>query len=520
MTRRPGASVVASPVLVGAVTVLVTIVAVFLAYNANQGLPFVPTYDVHAEIPGGENLVKGNEVRLGGFRIGLIDEIKPKTVVQKGQRQTIAVVRMKLDKVIEPLPRDTQIFVRPRSALGLKYIEVTPGRSQKGYSAGDTIPLANARTPVEFDDVFSTFDARTRSASRTALTGFGNAFAGRGQSLNQTIAALSPFFLHLRPVMATLADPDTQLDEFFKQIGRASAQVAPVAKTNAQLFVNMADTFDAFSRCAECLRQTIEKSPPTLDASISSFRVQRPFLEDFADVSAELRPPARELPRALPALNDAFRVGQPVVERTPTLNRLTGRVFQALDDLVQDPNTLAGLKDLRTLTAVTRPLLEFVGPYQTVCNYWNSWWTPLGEHISQDTRNGTTERILLKNAPNDTQDNRVNAYESDRPTDIPSNLDPQHAVDQLGDPLIATHAQPYAPAIDAQGNADCQVGQSGYLNGPLVVGGRYPASTDPARGGGSHVVGEPDTPGLAGPTWQKLDNHAAGFNPKRLKDVP
>ena len=40
--RRSRAALTASPVLVGAVTVLVTIVAVFLSYNANTGLPFVP----------------------------------------------------------------------------------------------------------------------------------------------------------------------------------------------------------------------------------------------------------------------------------------------------------------------------------------------------------------------------------------------------------------------------------------------------------------------------------------------
>jgi tetratricopeptide (TPR) repeat protein len=33
----------ANPVLIGAVTVLIAIIAVFLAYNANTGLPFVPT---------------------------------------------------------------------------------------------------------------------------------------------------------------------------------------------------------------------------------------------------------------------------------------------------------------------------------------------------------------------------------------------------------------------------------------------------------------------------------------------
>ena len=83
MSRRPTASIVASPVLIGAVTLLVTIVAVFLAYNANTGLPFVPTYDVKAELPSGGKLVKGNEVRVGGFRVGLVEDIR----ADRGRRQ-------------------------------------------------------------------------------------------------------------------------------------------------------------------------------------------------------------------------------------------------------------------------------------------------------------------------------------------------------------------------------------------------------------------------------------------------
>ena len=75
--RRGGASIAGSPVLIGALTTLVVIVAVFLSYNANSGLPFVPTYDVEAELPNAANLVVGNEVRIGGFRVGAIDEITP-----------------------------------------------------------------------------------------------------------------------------------------------------------------------------------------------------------------------------------------------------------------------------------------------------------------------------------------------------------------------------------------------------------------------------------------------------------
>ncbi len=67
----------ASPVLVGALTTLIVIVAVFLAYNANNGLPFVPTYRVSVEVPDTNSMVEGNDVRVGGVRVGAIEKIAP-----------------------------------------------------------------------------------------------------------------------------------------------------------------------------------------------------------------------------------------------------------------------------------------------------------------------------------------------------------------------------------------------------------------------------------------------------------
>ena len=46
MRRGRAASLAASPTMVGAITTLIVIVAVFLAYNASNGLPFVPVYRV------------------------------------------------------------------------------------------------------------------------------------------------------------------------------------------------------------------------------------------------------------------------------------------------------------------------------------------------------------------------------------------------------------------------------------------------------------------------------------------
>src|SRR5437763_7795568 len=100
--RQPGGpSIFGSPVLVGSLTVLIVIVAVFLAYNANQGLPFVPTYELKAQVPSAANLVPGNDVRIGGHRVGAVDSIKP--VLAKTGSST-AILTMKLDKDVQPMP--------------------------------------------------------------------------------------------------------------------------------------------------------------------------------------------------------------------------------------------------------------------------------------------------------------------------------------------------------------------------------------------------------------------------------
>ena len=73
--RSPIAALAASPTMVGAVTTLIVIVAVFLAYNANNGLPFVPVYRVSVEIPDAARLGNNNEIRIGGTRVGVVESI-------------------------------------------------------------------------------------------------------------------------------------------------------------------------------------------------------------------------------------------------------------------------------------------------------------------------------------------------------------------------------------------------------------------------------------------------------------
>ena len=175
--------------LIGAATTLVIIVAVFLAYNANNGLPFVPTYQLKAEVP------ERGEPRAAATRCASAARASASSTTSRraacANGRTVAELSLKLETVVQPLPDDSTILVRPRSALGLKYVEITKGNVAEGFEAGATVPLARATPrPVEIDEVFSTFDERHAPASRTNLLEFGNALAGRGKDLNEAFGVL------------------------------------------------------------------------------------------------------------------------------------------------------------------------------------------------------------------------------------------------------------------------------------------------------------------------------------------
>ncbi len=122
MRRGRAASLAASPTMVGAITTLIVIVAVFLAYNASNGLPFVPVYRVSVLLPNAQRLAPNNEVRVGGSRVGVIESIEPQRNPNPGDGAppVVAKLDLKLDKSVDPLPArhpgpgPLQVLLRPQ----------------------------------------------------------------------------------------------------------------------------------------------------------------------------------------------------------------------------------------------------------------------------------------------------------------------------------------------------------------------------------------------------------------------
>jgi ABC-type transporter Mla subunit MlaD len=148
--------------------VLVLLIAVFLAYTANRGLPFVPTRELKVDIASGADLTVGSDVREGGFRIGLVSDMEP---VQLPNGRTVAQLTLHLTPAHGRVPVNSSASIRPSSVLGFKYVDLHKGTSQQVIADGGTLPITQTQVPVQFDDIFQSFNAPTRRAIQQNLSG-------------------------------------------------------------------------------------------------------------------------------------------------------------------------------------------------------------------------------------------------------------------------------------------------------------------------------------------------------------
>jgi hypothetical protein len=262
--------------------------------------------------------------------------------------------------------------------------------------------------------------------------------------------------------------------------------VAPISKTNSRLFTTMADTWEAFARDEEALRQFISKQPATMDAGISSFRVQRPFLHDLALFSEDFSGATQELRGALPDINPALETGTRVQRRVPALNERLEDTFDALQDLTAPPSTNAAVRAIGGTVTTLNPQLRFYGPYVTVCNAPNYFFTYLAEHFSESDSSGESQRALANFAGQ--QDDSLGAMGADAPAN-------GNEVKQGNKQYL--HGDPYGAAITPSGQADCEAGQRGYVeNNARFYDDHYKIDQDARTPGaqGTTYTGRPSVP--------------------------
>jgi virulence factor Mce-like protein len=462
MNRRRGGSLAGNPLLIGAVTTLIVVVAVFLSYNANNGLPFVPTYNIKVALPEASGLQKSNQVKIAGTRVGLVDSMTARQDPRTGQ--VYAIASIKIEKNLEPLPADTHAVVQSVSAIGLKYLELEKGSSRQPLKAGATLPVAQTREPVDIDQLFNMFDQPTRTALKIDTNNFGNGVAGRGLGLNKTIAELRPLVTNAVPVLHNLASPQTALREFFIALERASGQAAPVADQQAALYSDLDTFFTAFAGASRALEEATEGGPRALEQAIHSLPFEAPFIRKAALFMHELRPSAAALITVAPPLGHAFKEGAINLNAATSLNKELAESAQALQAFGTNPVVTLGLEDFTQTLQIGGPLLAGIAPGQALCNYWTLAFRNVASLESENIGVGTIARAGFKLAPTGPNNEGypssaiANGPSTEHVFNSPKIIDNNHL-----------HANPY-PNVAGPGQPQlCEAGNELWLPGHAVT---------------------------------------------------
>src|SRR4051812_35674477 len=107
-------------------------------------------------------LAQEADVRISGVPVGRVKSIEP------DPRTGRSDVVIELQARYAPLPSDARAMLRQKTLLGETYVELTPGSAgARALPEGGTLPEGQVSDTVELDEIFRSFDARTRRAFQT-----------------------------------------------------------------------------------------------------------------------------------------------------------------------------------------------------------------------------------------------------------------------------------------------------------------------------------------------------------------
>jgi virulence factor Mce-like protein len=401
--RAAFSSIFDNPVLVGTVTILVVMVAVYLSYIAENGLPFIPTYAVNVQVADGGELNKNVPVRIGGARVGQVLKITAEPA-DNHYDHPYAQLELAIDKSLEPLPANTHYQVRLSSVLGGQYIELFPGTKTKGVGTipdGGTLAITNnAKTNhnigyVDISQAFDVFGPKTQAGIRLVSQGLGDAFAGRGTQLNDAITSTSKLLGPLQRVLNIFSAPSTQLANFIDGLDATTSAIAPESTTLTELLANAASTFNAVD--VKALGTTLDDLPSTEVVATNTLTKATPVLTKLASITQALRPAAQYLPTAASRLDQILRAAPPTLRLLTSVSpELTGG-FNSGATLAADPAsteafTVLGVNDLGTTGSSAfiglGAILNTVEQAQDYCNAAGLWVRNFASALSEGDSTG------------------------------------------------------------------------------------------------------------------------------------
>jgi phospholipid/cholesterol/gamma-HCH transport system substrate-binding protein len=282
----------AGPLTKLAVFALVTILASYVLITTITNAGYGATHNYKAQFLDAAGLVKGDEVRIAGVRVGQVASIG----LSAAREKPVAEVELQVNSDV-PLPSAVQATIRYRNLVGQRYIALTEGSGSSGrvLPAGAVIPLSQTHPALDLTTLFGGFRPLFQALTPTDVNRLSyeiiQVFQGEGgtvEGLLSHVASLSSSLAdkdavigsvidNLTKVLGTVANRDDELSNLIVSLQTFVTGLA----TDKDAIFNSLQTIDGL---ADSTTNLLAQARPPLAADIKSLGDLSTNLADSKDV--------------------------------------------------------------------------------------------------------------------------------------------------------------------------------------------------------------------------------------------
>ena len=308
-------------------------------------------------------LVKGDDVQVGGRRIGSVKSIE---LTDHNQ----AAIKVEIDNDFAPLHRGTRAIIRATSLSGIanRYIALTPGaNSAPALESGSELTAENTVAPVDLDQLFNTLDEPTRKSLQQVVQGSATQYSGKGPQANQAVKYFNPFISTTNRLIDELLIDQNAFTNFIVNSSKVVTAISERSNDLTNLVTNANTTNAAIASENQALATSLSLLPPTLRKANTTFVNLRNTLDDLDVLVAASKPATKDLAPFLRVLRPLIETSRPTIQNLQQLISSPGpnndlleatSKFPALERAAKPTfkNTVAALQK-------SQPVVEFIRPY-------------------------------------------------------------------------------------------------------------------------------------------------------------
>ncbi|MCB0829644.1 MAG: MCE family protein, partial [Solirubrobacterales bacterium] len=301
-------------------------------------------YEVKLPLTQVGQLAEQSEVDISGVEVGRVKSID----LGEGDEEGSAIVTLNLEPEYAPIPKDTRAILRAKSLLGEAYIELTPGDKRDGMlEDGDQLPPAQVAKSVQLDEIFRTFDEKTRQAFMQGAIDNSVAISGRGAALNQTLGILPGTVTSLTDVLQVLNQQDQDVSRLIKNTGvvfdalsKRQGQLSGMIRSTDTVFTTLADRDEQLKDFFRVFPTFLRESRATQDRLGNFSEFATPVVRKLIPVARQLSPTFQASARLAPLSERLYTNLKPVIRKAP-------KAFPSLRAFLDDdaPTLLARIPD-------------------------------------------------------------------------------------------------------------------------------------------------------------------------------